>query len=150
MHDFTDKIAVVTGGGTGIGRQLVRQLAAAAARVAMCDVAVDNMDHTASLVHDDTPDATVLAHRADVSDESQLEDFCDTIRSEFDTNHIHLMFNNAGITGGGSMITDDRPAWERCFDIGWGGVYLRTRVFLPLLIAAPETAYDDAIFTLLG
>jgi len=138
MHDFTDKIAVVTGGGTGIGRQLVRQLAAAGARVAMCDVAVDNMDQTVSLVHDDTPSATVLAHRADVSDETQLEDFRDTILSEFDTNHIHLMFNNAGIVGGGSMITDDRAGWERCFEITWGGVYLGTRVFLPLLIAAPE------------
>ena len=138
MHNFTDRIAVVTGGGSGMGRELVRRLTAEGARVAMCDVSIDDMKQTAALVRDDTPGATIMAHRADVSDEAQLEEFRDRICAEFDTDHVHLMFNNAGIVGGGSMITDDRTAWERCFEITWGGVYLGTRVFLPLLIAAPE------------
>ncbi len=138
MRDFTEKIAVVTGGGTGIGRELVRQLAATGARVAMCDLSVDNMAKTIAMVEEDTPGARVLAHRADVSDEGQLEEFRDAILAEFDTDHVHLMFNNAGVVGGGSMITDERSGWERCFEITWGGVYLATRVFLPLLVAASE------------
>ncbi|GIS19923.1 MAG: hypothetical protein CM15mP120_18390 [Pseudomonadota bacterium] len=43
MKDFTNKIAVVTGGGTGMGRELVCQLISAGAHVAMCDVSEDNM-----------------------------------------------------------------------------------------------------------
>ena len=46
------------------------------------------------------------------------------------------MFNNAGIGGGGSMIANSREEWERTFNICWGGVYLCTRAFLPMLLAA--------------
>ena len=43
------------------------------------------------------------------------------------------MFNNAGISGGGSMVTNSRDEWERTFNICWGGVYNCTRAFLPML-----------------
>jgi NADP-dependent 3-hydroxy acid dehydrogenase YdfG len=58
--------------------------------------------------------------------------------SSIQTDHIHLLFNNAGIAGGGSMVTDSRAAWERTFNVCWGGVYLGCRTFLPMLIAAEE------------
>ncbi len=138
MKDFTDKIAVVTGGGSGIGRELVHQLAKAGARVAMCDVSAETMEQTVALIHEDTPGAHIHTRVVDVSKEEQLEGFRDSICDRFDTDHIHLLFNNAGIAGGGSMITANRTSWERTFDVTWGGVYLGTRVFLPLLIAAPE------------
>jgi NAD(P)-dependent dehydrogenase (short-subunit alcohol dehydrogenase family) len=48
------------------------------------------------------------------------------------------LFNNAGIGGGGSMIANSREHWERTFNICWGGVYLGTRVFLPMLLKADE------------
>ena len=48
------------------------------------------------------------------------------------------MFNNAGIGGAGSFVDDDREAWERTFNVDWGGVYLSSRVFLPMLVAADE------------
>src|SRR5262249_37780537 len=51
---------------------------------------------------------------------------------------IHLLFNNAGISGGGSMITNSSDEWERTFNICWGGVYNRTRAFLPMLQQAEE------------
>src|SRR6185312_2085887 len=51
---------------------------------------------------------------------------------------IHLLFNNAGIGGGGSMIVDDRAVWEKTFNVCWGGVYLGVRTFLPMLQAADE------------
>src|SRR5262249_57919553 len=50
-----------------------------------------------------------------------------------------LLFNNAGIGGGGGFVKDDRAEWERTFDICWFGVYYCARAFLPLL-----TASDDA------
>ena len=51
---------------------------------------------------------------------------------------IHLLFNNAGIGGGGSLFTNTREQWERTFNICWGGVYLGVRTFLPLLVKADE------------
>ena len=54
------------------------------------------------------------------------------------TDKIHLLFNNAGIGGGGSLFTNTREQWERTFNICWGGVYLGVRTFLPLLLKADE------------
>ncbi len=51
---------------------------------------------------------------------------------------IHLLFNNAGIGGGGSMIAHSREEWEKTFNICWGGVYNCTRAFLPMLLKAEE------------
>jgi NAD(P)-dependent dehydrogenase (short-subunit alcohol dehydrogenase family) len=49
-----------------------------------------------------------------------------------------LLFNNAGIGGGGSLFTNTREQWERTFNICWGGVYLGVRTFLPMLLKADE------------
>ena len=140
MKDFAGKIAVVTGGGTGMGRELVRQLIAEGCSVAMCDVSARNMADTLALCEaDGVPQgARVTAHLADVSDESQLIAFRDEAAAQHDTDKIHLLFNNAGIGGGGSMIADSRDEWERTFNVCWGGVYLGVRTFLPMLQAADE------------
>jgi NAD(P)-dependent dehydrogenase (short-subunit alcohol dehydrogenase family) len=140
MKDFAGKIAVVTGGGTGMGRELARQLIAEGCSVAMCDVSARNMAETVALCEaDGVPQgARVTAHLADVSDESQLIRFRDEASAQHDTNRLHLLFNNAGIGGGGSMIADSREEWERTFNVCWGGVYLGVRTFLPMLQAADE------------
>ncbi len=82
--------------------------------------------------------ARITAHLADVSDESQLIAFRDEAATQHDTDKIHLLFNNAGIGGGGSIIADSREEWERTFNVCWGGVYLGVRTFLPMLQAADE------------
>ena len=133
MSSFTGRLAVVTGGGTGMGRELVRQLAADGCQVAMCDVNADNMAETASLVADAGASVTVSSHLCDVSDEAQVLAFRDAVAEAHDTDHIDLLFNNAGIGGAGSMLDDDREQWERTFDICWGGVYLCCRAFFPML-----------------
>ncbi|MEM8924691.1 MAG: SDR family NAD(P)-dependent oxidoreductase [Actinomycetota bacterium] len=140
MDSFSGRLAVVTGGGTGMGRELVRKLAAEGCDVAMCDVNDDHMAETRRLVDADGSSATVSAHRCDVSDEDGLIDFADAVRAEHETDQLHLLFNNAGIGGGGSFVADDRDNWERTFNICWGGVYLTTRVFLPMLLAADAGA----------
>jgi NAD(P)-dependent dehydrogenase (short-subunit alcohol dehydrogenase family) len=140
MKDFAGRIAVVTGGGSGMGRELVRQLAAEACNVAMCDVSEEGMAETRRLCEAvGLPQGLrVTAHLADVSDEAQVERFRDEVGERHGTDKVHLLFNNAGIGGGGSMFAHSREEWERTFNICWGGVYNCTRAFLPMLQKAEE------------
>jgi NAD(P)-dependent dehydrogenase (short-subunit alcohol dehydrogenase family) len=140
MKDFAGKIAVITGGGTGMGRELARQLVAEGCNVAMCDVSAEAMAETKRLCEvERLPQGLrVTTHIADVSIEDQLQRFRDEIVEQQATDRIHLLFNNAGIGGGGSLFTNTRAQWERTFNICWGGVYLGVRTFLPLLVKADE------------
>ncbi|HEY1416218.1 MAG TPA: SDR family NAD(P)-dependent oxidoreductase [Caulobacteraceae bacterium] len=139
MKDFTGKIAVITGGGTGMGRELARQLAAEGCSVAMCDVSAANMAQTRALCEKEAAQGTrVMTFVADVSDEAALLGFRDAVGRELDTDRIHLLFNNAGIGGGGSFVTGERSEWEKTFNVCWNGVYLTTRAFMPMLLAADE------------
>ena len=139
MQQFSRKIAVVTGGGTGMGRELVKQLAAAGCHVAFCDVSAENMAVTRAESVALAPAGTrVTTHHCDVSSEPAVLAFRDAVRAEHDTDHVHLLFNNAGIGGGGSLFADDRAEWERTFAVDWWGVYYMTRAFLPLLVASAE------------
>jgi NAD(P)-dependent dehydrogenase (short-subunit alcohol dehydrogenase family) len=137
VESFEGRLAVVTGGGTGMGRELVVQLAAAGASVATCDVQAEPMAHTAELARAAGP-GTITAHICDVSDEEQVLRFRDEVLDQHGTDHVHLLFNNAGIAGGGSFVNAPRAEWDKTFAVCWGGVYHCTRAFLPLLIAAPE------------
>ena len=140
MKDFAGKIAVITGGGTGMGRELARQLVAEGCNVAMCDVSAEAMAETKRLCEvERLPQGLrITTHIADVSIEDQLKRFRDEITEHQVTDKIHLLFNNAGIGGGGSLFTNTREAWERTFNICWGGVYLGVRTFLPMLLNADE------------
>jgi NAD(P)-dependent dehydrogenase (short-subunit alcohol dehydrogenase family) len=140
MKDFAGKIAVLTGGGTGMGRELARQLVAEGCNVAMCDVSADAMAETKRLCEvEKLPQGLrVTTHVADVSIEDQLKRFRDEVAEQQATDKIHLLFNNAGIGGGGSLFTNTREQWERTFNICWGGVYLGVRTFLPMLVNADE------------
>jgi NAD(P)-dependent dehydrogenase (short-subunit alcohol dehydrogenase family) len=139
MQDFSGRIAVVTGGGSGMGRELVRQLVAEGCHVATCDVSARGLAETERLCQETgLPQGLRLTtFIADVSNEADVLRFRDDTAARHATDHIHLLFNNAGIGGsGGSIIVHERSEWERVFNICWGGVYLNTRAFLPLLRAA--------------
>jgi len=140
MKDFSGRIAVVTGGGSGMGRELVRQLVAEGCAIAMCDVSARGMAETQRLCEAaGLPQGLrVTSHVADVSNEADVLRFRAEVSAQHATDRIHLLFNNAGISGGGSMIVNERAEWERTFNICWGGVYLNTRAFLPMLRAADE------------
>jgi NAD(P)-dependent dehydrogenase (short-subunit alcohol dehydrogenase family) len=174
MKDLAGRIAVITGGGTGMGRELARQLVAEGCNVAMCDVSAAAMAETKRLCEvDRLPQGLrITTHIADVSDENQVKRFADEVARQQDTDKIHLLFNNAGIGGGGSMIVHGRDEWERTFNICWFGVYYCTRAFLPMLLNAdrghivntssvngfwasvgptiPHTAYSAAKFAVKG
>ena len=139
MKDFAGKIAVITGGGSGMGRELARQLVAMGCDVAMCDVFPEGMAETKRLCLSQARQGTrVATFVADVSIEDQVLAFAAAVRRDLDTDHIHFLFNNAGIGGGGSFVDGDRAEWEKTFGVCWYGVYYGTRAFLPLLRNANE------------
>jgi NAD(P)-dependent dehydrogenase (short-subunit alcohol dehydrogenase family) len=139
MEQLDGRIAVVTGGGSGMGRELVRQLAVEGCHVATCDVSADNLAETKDLCRADAAAGTrITTCVADVSDEAAVLAFAQSVATDHDTDHINLLFNNAGIGGGGSFVLDERADWETTFNICWGGVYLCTRGFMPMLLASTE------------
>jgi NAD(P)-dependent dehydrogenase (short-subunit alcohol dehydrogenase family) len=139
VESFAGRLAVVTGGGTGMGRELVVQLAAEGCSVALCDMNPDTMADTAKRAEAEAPDGTrVTTHLCDVSDERQVLAFRDEVVAQHQTDHVNLVFNNAGIGGGGSFVTGRRDEWERTFGVCWGGVYNCSRAFVPLLVASDE------------
>lgn len=139
MQDFSGRLAVITGAGDGMGRELAVQLASAGAHLALCDLFVDTLAETERRCRDAAPGPLeVSTHACDVGVEQQIVAFRDEVLAAHDTSQVHLLFNNAGIGGAGSLFDDERDAWDRTFDVCWGGVYWGTRAFLPALVAADE------------
>ena len=173
MDSFSGQLAVVTGGGSGMGRELVRQLAAQGCSVGACDVNANTVAETATLARAGAPPSVVVtSHTCDVSDEAQVLRFRDEVLAGHASEHVDLVFSNAGIGGGGSFVNDPREDWEHTFAVDWWGVYYCARTFLPLLIASgdgvlvntssvngfwatlgpgmPNTAYSTAKFAVKG
>jgi NAD(P)-dependent dehydrogenase (short-subunit alcohol dehydrogenase family) len=138
MDQFSGKVAVVTGGGTGMGRELCQQLAGLGCHVAMCDVSEDNMRESQAICLKGAPSGVkVSIHVCDVSEESQMQ----TFQQEVEQLHgptVHLLFNNAGIGGGGGFVSGDRQEWEKTFAVCWYGVYFGCRVFMPMLLNSEQ------------
>jgi NAD(P)-dependent dehydrogenase (short-subunit alcohol dehydrogenase family) len=137
MKNFRGKLAVITGAGTGMGRELALQLTTEGCHVAMCDVAAAIMAETKGRCEASAPAGTrISTHVCDVSDETQVLAFRDAVQAAHTTDHVNLLFNNAGIGGGGSFLKDERADWDKTFGVCWFGVYYCTRAFLPLVVAS--------------
>jgi NAD(P)-dependent dehydrogenase (short-subunit alcohol dehydrogenase family) len=173
VESFEGKVAVVTGGGTGMGRELVIQLATEGCSVATCDLNPDSMAMTVKLAEEAAPPGTkVTAHTCNVADAAEVARFRDEVVEQHETDHVNLVFNNAGIAGGGSFLNAPQEEWDRTFGVCWGGVYNCSRAFVPLLVASddgylvntssvngfwaaimkgtPHTAYSSAKFAVKG
>jgi NAD(P)-dependent dehydrogenase (short-subunit alcohol dehydrogenase family) len=173
MESFAGLLAVVTGGGSGMGRELVVQLAAEGCSVATCDVHEEGLAITRERAEHGAPAGTRLTtHLCDVADEHAMNRFRDEVREQHDTDYVNLVFNNAGIGGGGSFASGPRDQWDKTFAVCWGGVYNGCRAFVPLLMASndgylvntssvngfwaslgpgiPHTAYSAAKFAVKG
>jgi NAD(P)-dependent dehydrogenase (short-subunit alcohol dehydrogenase family) len=139
MDSFEGKIAVVTGGGTGMGRELCMQLVKEGCNVATCDVLMENLEETKMLCQEINSDALVTLHQCDVSSEEAMNHFRDEVVAAHG-DKINLLFNNAGIGGGGSFMNpEDRVDWERTFNVCWYGVYYGCRAFIDTLVNADES-----------
>ena len=168
---FDGRVAVVTGGASGIGRELVLRLAGLGAHVAVCDIDAAALDTAVAKARTTNPSVRVSAHPLDVSDGEAVARLAAEV-ADLHGQAVHLLFNNAGVVGGGSFVAGDQDEWEHTFSVAWHGVYHCTRAFLPMLLAAdqgavvntasvnalwaslgtgtPHTAYSAAKFTIRG
>src|ERR1700744_5161236 len=136
MESFAGKIAVVTGGGSGMGRELVRQLAAEGCSVATCDVHRGAVAETEQLASEGAPAGTkVTSHSCDVADEAQVLRFRDEVLAAHAADHVDLVFSNAGIGGGEGVLVNTSSVNGFWASLGQG---------------VPHTAYSTAKFAVKG
>ena len=122
-----------------MGRELVIALASEGCHVALCDVNEESMAQTRSLARAPSKtDVRVTTHTVDISEERQVIAFRAAVAEQHQAKHIDLLFNNAGIGGGGSFVLDEREEWDKTFAVCWGGVYYCSRAFMPMLLASRE------------
>lgn len=132
MSKFQGKVAVVTGAGSGIGRELARQLTARGARVAISDVNADALAETATLCNS----GEVHCYRVDVSSRAAV--FAHAQDVERDLCGAHFLFNNAGIALGATFANMTLEELERVVAINLWGVVHCTKAFLPPMLARRE------------
>lgn len=133
MQIFQNKVAVVTGAGSGIGRHLALQLAQAGAHVAISDV---NEAGLAETLRQMPAGARARSYRVDVSSKEQVYAHADAVKRDFGTSHF--IFNNAGVSLSGTIAnaTIDEIEWQLGINL-WGVIY-GTKAFLPMLLEQRE------------
>ncbi|MGP4844540.1 SDR family NAD(P)-dependent oxidoreductase [Marinobacter sp. 1Y8] len=146
MKDLTNKVAVVTGAGSGIGRALALKLAEKGCRLALSDVNKAGLKQTA----DACKKVDVKTYLLDVADRDAVYAHADAVAKDF--GQINLIFNNAGVALSASVreMTDEDFKWV--MDIDFWGVAHGTRAFLPHLIASGDghVVNISSVFGLIG
>jgi NAD(P)-dependent dehydrogenase (short-subunit alcohol dehydrogenase family) len=122
-----------------MGRDLARLLTEQGCDVAICDVSDDNMQQTKQICEKIAPQGVVIStHVCDVAEPEAVNRFKDEVAATHQRGYINLLFNNAGVGGGGGFVNGDEQEWDRTFSICWGGVLNCSRAFMPLLVASSE------------
>ncbi len=136
MKVVDNKVAVVTGAGSGIGRSLAQQLAAAGCRLALTDVRGESLEETLASLG--LPDEYVLVRAFDVSEREAMEAFADAVVEQF--GQVDIVINNAGVGSNGAFEEQSYDTFRKVFDVNMWGVIYGTRVFLPHLRTRPEAS----------
>jgi NADP-dependent 3-hydroxy acid dehydrogenase YdfG len=146
VKSFADKVVVITGAGSGIGRALARNLAGRGALLALSDVDEAGLAETASLLGA----AKVRTDRLDVRDRQAMASYAASVAAEFGT--VNVIINNAGVALTGSIADMTYADMEWILDIDFWGVVNGTKEFLPYLIRSGDAHIVNlsSLFGLLG
>ncbi len=132
---FTDKVAVVTGAGSGIGQGLAIELARRGAKVAISDVDAEGLAETRALIEAGGA-AEVRSDHLDVAERERVLAYADEVAEHF--GRVNLVFNNAGIAYTGNVEEMSFKDVEKIMDVDFWGVVNGTKAFLPHLIASGD------------
>jgi len=134
MKDFLDKVAVITGAGSGIGRSLAIKLAERGARLALSDVDTAAVADTAGAC--EKLGAHASPFDLDVADRGAVYAHAEKVKSEFGT--VNLLFNNAGVALSADIVDMQWDDFEWLMNINFWGVAHGTKAFLPHLIESGD------------
>jgi NAD(P)-dependent dehydrogenase (short-subunit alcohol dehydrogenase family) len=134
VQDLHGKVAVVTGGASGIGYALARRFASEGARVVIGDVEAAALDRAVSELRDSGADVEGVV--TDVTDSAQMQALADAAVARF--GGVHVFCNNAGVGGGGLSWEMPLSTWEWVIGVNLWGVIHGVRTFVPLLMQQTE------------
>jgi NAD(P)-dependent dehydrogenase (short-subunit alcohol dehydrogenase family) len=148
MKDFLDKVAVITGAGSGIGRSLAIKLAERGARLALSDIDIAAVADTAGKCRQ--LGAHALPFELDVADRSAVYAHAEKVKCEFGT--VNLLFNNAGVALSADVVDMQWDEFEWLMNINFWGVAHGTKAFLPHLIESGDghIVNVSSVFGLMG
>ena len=132
MDNFAGKVAVITGAGSGLGRELARMGSQLGMNLVLADVQRDALDSTAAEMR--AAGTRVIAQVVDVASSEQVQRLADVAFSEF--GHVHLLFNNAGVAGRGLLWETTEADWQWVMGVNLIGVVNGVRHFVPRMLAA--------------
>ena len=136
MVKLKGRVAVVTGGGSGLGRELALCCARRGMTVVLADVDEPGMAETARLVTEECAGSDCVAYPLDVSSADAVEAFAAAVWNRF--GGIHLLFNNAGVAVNGPVWEHTVADWEWVLGVNLRGVAWGIRAFVPRMIAQGE------------
>ena len=136
MKSFKDKVAVITGAGSGMGRYLAVLLAKDGADVSVCDVNEETLNETVEMLR--KYNVSVSSHILDVSDKEAIEALPEKVIEQH--GKVDMVFNNAGVTTGTHFKDMDEDNWDWVMGINFDGVINSTRAFIPHMVDSPEAA----------
>ena len=131
MKDFAGKVAVITGAGSGFGREFARIGAGLGMKLALADIQPEALAATAAELRGQG--AQVLAETVDVSRGADLERLARRTLEAFGA--VHLLFNNAGVAAGGLVWEHTAKDWEWLLGVNLWGVIHGVRTFVPIMLA---------------
>ena len=149
MKNFQQKIVVITGAGSGMGRSMAIQLAKMGARVLLSDKNEAALNETKALIEADK--GLCKTYMVNVAERTQIEAFAKNVLDEF--KYIDVLINNAGMAIGEATLNEIPLAdFELLINVNLWGVVHHTRVFLDALKSRPEAAIANtsSVFGLMG
>ncbi|SCV01262.1 conserved hypothetical protein [Cupriavidus necator] len=134
MKDFSNKVAVITGGASGFGKEFAHLAADLGMKLVLADVQEDALD--ATVAEFKARNVPVIGLRTDVSRADQVQALADAAIEAF--GQVNLLFNNAGVGAGGLIWENSEKDWEWVLGVNLYGVVHGVRIFTPLMLAAAE------------
>lgn len=131
MKDFEDKVAVITGAASGIGRGIAERCVREGMKVVLADIDETNLTKTEAELK--SAGGNVIGVRTDVSQRSDVEQLARQALDAF--GQVHLLFNNAGVAAGGAPWEATWNDWEWVIGVNLWGVIHGVKVFTPLMLA---------------
>ena len=136
MKSFKDKVAVITGAGSGMGRQLAINLAKENCNVVVCDINKETIHETEEIIRNYNVSCTAL--NLDLREEKNINTLLEATLQNY--GKVELLFNNAGVVAPSSFLNLSEDDWDWCNDINYNALVKLSRIFLPQLMKNNEAA----------